>query len=171
MSALQALMHPCRARDLMVALAASASEAAAAAADAEARLSAALAERDELQQAADALRRERTALQAANTEQGLKLRKLEEDYVALQGEIDEVETMFGKVEAMKQAYERRLGRYKARVSELTDALRREREAAQADITPITQVAPARPKPLADRSDKGLVAADSSDGDWYQPLEL
>lgn len=158
--------HPRRAAQMMQTLASSVE-------DAHASADVAAAGRVELEERLRGLKEERSALQASNTELSLRLKKLTEDYESLQGEIDEVQAMFGKVQAMKERYEQRIARHQAEASELRKALRRQEEAALADITPVAMESvshrqkakgikqPARP---ADN-------ADGHAGDWYLPLEL
>jgi len=115
------------------------------------------------------LKQERSALQAANTESGLRHKKLEQEYENLQQEIDEVRAMFEKVSVMKQKYDRRIERYKAQVADLQRDLERERSSAPDDITPIRMTPPRprqQPEPAPEKT-----APDDSSADWYLPLDL
>lgn len=116
------------------------------------------------------LKKERSALQAANTESELRLHKAEQDYEQLQKEIDEVRIMFEKVSDMKHKYDRRIERYKGMIADLERALERERRAtADNDIIPIKSIAPTiSPKPAPTPEIK---SPNDNSGDWYLPLEL
>ena len=162
MGAMQAFLHPRRARALMQAQAESLERAQAQAdADAEARRA--------LENQVAELKRERSSLQASNTEISLRLKRLGEEHEALQGEVAEIEAMFKRVEAMKRKYDERIARYKTKVSDLEAALKREEEAALADITPI----PPAVRPRSADSPRPAPKADpaGTEGEWYLPLDL
>ncbi len=161
--------HPRRAAQMMQTLVSALEEA-------QASVGAADAGRLELEERLRGLKGERSALQASNTELSLKLRKLTEDHESLQREIDEVQAMFGKVQSMKERYENRIARYKAETQELRRELKRQEEAALAEITPLnTEPVNRRGKNRRMDPEKTHPAppgrTDGSEGDWYLPLEL
>lgn len=132
--------------------------------------------RVEMEERLRTLKEERSALQASNTELALRLKRLTEDYESLQREIDDVQAMFAKVQAMKERYESRIARYKAETQELRRELKRQEEAALAEITPLnTEPVNRRGNNRRMDSEKTHpappVRSDCREGDWYLPLEL
>lgn len=117
-----------------------------------------------------ALKEERSKLQAANTEISLKYKKLTEEYGALQTEIGEVHAMFEKVNEMKQAYDRKIERYKCKIADLKRDLKRLEEATQSDIAPIRIVTPPGKNKQPDPDPPKSLNREPAD-DWYLPLDL
>lgn len=125
----------------------------------------------ELTQEVEYLKKERSRLQAANTETELKHIHLQQQYEAVNDSVDELRDMFARVEQMKRIYETRIQKYKNRIADLQTALKREAEAAANDIVPLPAAMP--PRPVAPSKDKPIPLADKDEqpGDWYQPLDL